>query len=259
MAGFRLKNAALAGSLGLLAVAACSETSIERRIAELDAQAVTEARQAALDNRPLCVFTGLDYGRSGLRAQQYTSAGPKGRVVIWSSPDFTDPKVTDAHDMPVPLSLRGKPRLAVQIAWRVTEVNGNTESMLESLRVQAIEVAPEDAAAAADWEIIVLDGERLMAEVAEPQKPQLHARFVSDETAGIKMPGLVAESMGGVNGGRFSIALLDAEGYIIADRDVRPPRGYEFKEKADIVLAGLDARLADASGCGGATNQQATD
>lgn len=207
-------------------------------------------------DRPVCRFAGEDFGRSGLAAQQFTGAGPKGRIVVWNSPDFVDPKAPQAEQDKARASGNGKPRLAVQIAWRVSEVNGSFESILESLRVHAVSVDEQDRNAARDWEVLAVDGERFMAPVTTPLGPDLRERFVSDQTAGIKVPGLVADSMGGVNGGRFTVQVLDGEGFIIADRDVRPPRGYEFKERAEAVLAGLDARLADPSGCGGAASHE---
>jgi hypothetical protein len=233
------------GMLGLLASCSAQEAKTEISKSEMDS------------DRPVCQFVGEDFTRSGLRAQQFLGTGPKGRVVVWNSPDFVDPKDPQEAQEKAKATGGNKPRLAVQIAWRVTEVNGNFESILESLRVHAVDVAPEDRAAAKDWELLVVDGERFIVEIANPSPPDLRERFVSDQTAGIKVPGLVAESMGGVNGGRFTIQVLDAQGFIIADRDVRPPRGYEFKERAEAVLAGLDARLADPSGCGGAASETA--
>ncbi|MCU0882937.1 MAG: hypothetical protein MUF14_09750 [Hyphomonadaceae bacterium] len=219
------------------------------------------SRGAALSelesDRPVCWYEGEDFGRSGLAARQFTGPGPKGRIVVWNTPDFIDPKAPEPEQAGARTAGGTTPRLAVQVAWRVTEVNGAFESILESLRVHAVDVAESDRLAAADWEFLVVDGERYMAPVTTPVPADLRERFVSDQTAGIRLPGLVAESMGGVNGGRFTVQVLDAEGLIIADRDVRPPRGYEFKERAEAVLVGLDARLADPSGCGGPASHDA--
>jgi hypothetical protein len=207
-----------------------------------------KAQQAQADTAPryLCVADeGVVGTRTGLRAQQFHGPGPKLRLVSWQSADWELPADKTEAQLP------GEgPRLAVKIAWRVSVVNDQAESTLESLKVRLREVHPEDMAAGHSWEIIAGDGEVAQLPV-DPEAPA-HVREASFAAEGVgtdQLPGLIAESLGGVNGGRFTVRLLDADGFIIADRDIRPLRGYEFKEQALKALATLDQRLAAPQQC----------
>jgi hypothetical protein len=212
-----------------------------------DAVTVAESGSAGADEgRQLCSADAGDVGtRTGLRAQQFLGPGPKRRLVSWQSPDWDIPEGKTEAQLP------GEgPRLAVKISWRVSIVNGAAESTLESLKVRPREIATEDLAAASDWEVLVVDGEQVMlpVDLADGQMVG-ETTFASEATGTLALPGLISEAMGGVNGGRFTVRLLDGEGYIIADRDIRPLRGYEFKEQAAKALNALDVAVASPQGC----------
>jgi hypothetical protein len=208
--------------------------------------ASAEAALAGQEPRYLCVADAGQVGtRTGLRAQQFHGPGPKMRLVSWQSADWELPAGRTEAQLP------GEgPRLAIKISWRVSVVNDQAESTLESLKVRLREVHPEDTAAGHSWEIIAGDGEVAQLPVEAPTAAGVQeASFVSEGAGSSLLPGLIAESLGGVNGGRFTVRLLDADGYIIADRDIRPLRGYEFKEQAVRVLATLDQQLSAPQQC----------
>ena len=239
----------LGGCWGVAAafgLAACDPARVaERQAAQMEA---TEAREAAA--REICFYEQEDFGRQGLRAQQLLGPGPKQRMVTWITRDFVPPDETRTEEQAEADPNYGWGRIAVQINWRVFGEESDLESVLESLNVHVLDVEDQDRVAAKRWELTVVDGERFLVDVEDPNDPMLRARFVQDQTRGLRVPGLVADSMGGVNGGRFFITVLDENGDIVADRDVRPPRGYSFKSRALDALQGLDERLAHPSGCG---------
>lgn len=196
--------------------------------------------------RYLCVAdAGVVGTRTGLRAQQFSGPGPKMRLVSWQSADWDLPEGRTEAQLP------GEgPRLAVRISWRVSVVNDQAESTLEKLQVRLREVHAADSSAGSDWEIIAGDEEVAQLPVElPPGQVVTEGAFTAEGVGTSQLPGIVAESLGGVNGGRFTVRLLDTDGYIIADRDIRALRGYEFKEQAVKALAELDRKLANPQQC----------
>jgi hypothetical protein len=192
----------------------------------------------AAENRTVCLFEGEKLGmQRGVQARQLIVDGKvskAGPVAYWSTPDFTGvnnrgPKLGEA------------PYLQVLLGWRMGEREGAPESPLDSMIVRAKGIDPATIPAGARWRVSIVDDEQHDIEFTPPAagKP-IEARFTPEGGGGLTLPDIIAEALGGINGGRFVIALTDASGeVVIASRDVRPPRGYEFKILADKAIEGV--------------------
>jgi hypothetical protein len=190
------------------------------------------------DTRTVCLFEAEKLGmQRGIQARQLIVNGKVSKappVAYWSTPDFTGvsnrgPKADEA------------PYLQVLLGWRMGEREGAPESPLDSMIVRAKGIDPATIPAGARWRVSIVDDEQHDIEFTPPQtgKP-IEAKFTPEGGGGLTLPDIIAEALGGINGGRFVIALTDASGEeVIASRDVRPPRGYEFKILADKAIEGV--------------------
>jgi hypothetical protein len=190
------------------------------------------------ENRTVCLFEGEKLGmQRGVQARQLVVDGKiskAGPVVYWSTPDFTGvnnkgPKPGEA------------PYLQVLLGWRMSMREKAPESPLDSVIVRARGIDPATIPAGARWRVSIVDDEQHDIEFTPPApgKP-IEAKFTPEGGGGLTLPDIIAEALGGINGGRFVIALTDASGeVVIASRDVRPPRGYEFKILADKAIEGV--------------------
>lgn len=192
---------------------------------------------ASSEKRTVCLFEGEKLGmQRGVQARQLIIDGKVAKappVAYWSTPDFTSvsnrgPKAGEA------------PYLQVLLGWRMSAREGAPESPLDSMVVRAKGINPAAIPAGAMWRVSIVDDEQHDVEYTPPSagKP-IEARFTPEGGGGLTLPDIIAEALGGINGGRFEIALVDAAGIIIASRDVRPPRGYEFKILADKAIEGV--------------------
>jgi hypothetical protein len=199
--------------------------------------AKTKKASAPVEKRTVCVFEAEKLGmQRGVQARQLIVNGKVSKappVAYWSTPDFTGvgnrgPKAGEA------------PYLQVLLGWRMSEREGAPESPLDSMVVRAKGIEASAIPAGAMWRVSIVDDEQHDVEFTAPPfgKP-IEARFTPEGGGGLTLPDIIAEALGGINGGRFEIALVDAAGVTIASRDVRPPRGYEFKILADKAIEGV--------------------
>jgi hypothetical protein len=189
------------------------------------------------EKRTVCVFEVEKLGmQRGVQARQLIVDGVVSKappVAYWSTPDFTGvnnrgPKAGEA------------PYLQVLLGWRIGAREGYAESPLDSVLVRAKGIDPSTIPASTMWRISIVDDESHDVEyVAPPAGKLIEARFTPEGGGGLTLPDIIAEALGGINGGRFEIALVDPSGNVIASRDVRPPRGYEFKIIADKAIEGV--------------------
>jgi hypothetical protein len=185
----------------------------------------------------VCLFDIERLGmQRGVQARQMIVDGKVSKappVVYWSTPDFTGvnnkgPKPGEA------------PYLQILLGWRISAREGAPESPLDSVLVRAKGIDPAGIPAGSMWRISIVDDEQHEIEYVPPAKGKaIEARFTPEGGGGLSLPDIIAEALGGINGGRFEIALVDPVGTVIAARDVRPPRGYEFKELADRAIEGV--------------------
>lgn len=230
----------LAGAL--IVLAACSQAPVKK----------PGSAQEAADVRAACRFDEGTFGsQRGIRALQVVVDGkPRGRpLVMWATPDWDKPVVSASTPAAAPVAASAEPlNLAVRLAWRMQETEGAPESPLDGLdvRLPPLQSVPEGA----QWRISIVDNE-VHDEPAEGLRAgePLVARFSAEGGGGIVLPGIIADALGGINGGRFEVALVDAAGAVIARRDVRPVRGYEFKALADKAVAGIAPQLANPAQC----------
>jgi hypothetical protein len=196
-----------------------------------------EKASASNEKKSVCLFENEKLGmQRGVQARQLIVNGVVSKappVAYWSTPDFTGisakgPKPGEA------------PYLQVLLGWRMGTREGAPESPLDSMLVRAKGVDPATIPASSMWRISIVDDESHEIEFAPPaaSKP-IEARFTPEGGGGLTVPDIIAEALGGINGGRFEIALVDPTGKVIASRDVRPPRGYEFKILADKAIEGV--------------------
>jgi hypothetical protein len=189
------------------------------------------------EKRTVCVFENEKLGmQRGVQARQLVVDGVVSRagpVAYWSTPDFTGvndrgPKAGEA------------PYLQVLLGWRMSEREGAPESPLDSMLVRAGGIDGAALPQGTMWRVSIVDDEQHEIEYLPPQagKP-IEARFTPEGGGGLTLPDIIAEALGGINGGRFEVALVDPTGNVIASRDVRPPRGYEFKILADKAIEGV--------------------
>ncbi len=204
-----------------------------------DPARMAKAKKAAgpEEKRTVCLFEAEKLGmQRGVQARQMIIDGKVSKappVAYWSTPDFTGvsnrgPKAGEA------------PYLQVLLGWRMSEREGAPESPLDSMLVRAKGFDPATVPAGAMWRVSIVDDEQHEIEYTPPAagKP-LEARFTPEGGGGLTLPDIIAEALGGINGGRFEIALVDPTGTVIVSRDVRPPRGYEFKILADKAIEGV--------------------
>jgi hypothetical protein len=193
--------------------------------------------QASNEKRTVCLFEEEKLGmQRGVQARQLIVDGVVSKappVAYWSTPDFTGvsnrgPKAGEA------------PYLQVLLGWRISEREGAPESPLDGMLVRAKGIDPATIPASSMWRVSIVDDESHEVEFVPPATgQQIEARFTPEGGGGLTLPDIIAEALGGINGGRFEIALVDPMGNVIASRDVRPPRGYEFKILADKAIEGL--------------------
>jgi hypothetical protein len=218
----------LVASMGVLTLAGCDEARMAKRKAKTE---------VATEKRSVCLFDIEKLGmQRGVQARQLVVDGKVAKappVVYWSTPDFTGvnnkgPKPGEA------------PYLQVLLGWRISAREGAPESPLDSVLVRAKGIDPASIPASSMWRVSIVDDEQHEIEFASPPagKP-IEARFTPEGGGGLTLPDIIAEALGGINGGRFEIALVDPVGNVIASRDVRPPRGYEFKILADQAIEGV--------------------
>jgi hypothetical protein len=199
------------------------------------------------EKRTVCLFENERLGmQRGVQARQLVVDGKVAKaspVTYWSTPDFTGvsnrgPKAGEAA------------YLQVLLGWRMSEREGAPESPLDSMLVRAKGIDPATIPVGANWRVSIVDDEQHDVEYTPPVagKP-IEARFTPEGGGGLTLPDIIAEALGGINGGRFEIALVDAAGTVIASRDVRPPRGYEFKILADKAIEGVKPLANQPEGC----------
>ncbi len=187
--------------------------------------------------RTVCLFEVEKLGmQRGVQARQIIVDGVVSKappVAYWSTPDFTGvsnrgPKPGEA------------PYLQVLLGWRISAREGAPESPLDSMLVRAKGIDPAAIPASSMWRVSIVDDEQHEIEYVPPTSGKvIEARFTPEGGGGLTLPDIIAEALGGINGGRFEVALVDPTGNIIASRDVRPPRGYEFKILADKAIEGV--------------------
>jgi hypothetical protein len=208
-------------------------------VSACDPARMNKPKKSAVSNekRTVCVFENEKLGmQRGVQARQLIVDGVVSKappVAYWSTPDFTGvnnrgPKVGEA------------PYLQVLLGWRMGVREGAPESPLDSMLVRAKGIDPATIPASSMWRISIVDDESHDVEYVAPAKGKpIEARFTPEGGGGLTLPDIIAEALGGINGGRFEIALVDPTGNVIASRDVRPPRGYEFKILADKAIEGV--------------------
>jgi hypothetical protein len=218
----------LGTSLGL-GVTGCDEARIGKN------QKSTQSKVD--DKRTVCVFDVEKLGmQRGVQARQLVVNGIVSKappVVYWSTPDFTGvnnkgPKAGEAAS------------LQMLIGWRMGMREKAPESPLDSVIVRVQGLDPATIPASSMWRISIVDDETHEVEyLRPPQGKPIEARFTPEGGGGLTLPDIIAEALGGINGGQFEIALVDPTGNVIARRSVKPPRGYEFKELADRAIEGV--------------------
>ncbi len=219
-----------------------------------DESRAEKSNETKLSNKKVCVsVAGGTYGRAGVRARQYVGKGPKMRVVQWKTPDFQD----DLQIVNDKTNLGTAPNIAVQISWRVDETKTAIESSFESLDAYSINLNTQQSVDAAFWEITIYDGEKSIVSSSKALDGKIRDVF-STESRGIIIPSNIGEALGGVNGGRFQIALLDANKKIIVKREIMPSKGYEFKSASKTAIDGLSQLLKTPDNCTIPTTQLRT-
>jgi hypothetical protein len=226
----RLQSVALVLLIGgnALGLSSCDEARMAKRKTKTD---------VATETKTVCLFDVEKLGmQRGVQARQLVVDGKTSKappIVYWSTPDFTGvnnrgPKAGEA------------PYLQVLLGWRISAREGAPESPLDGVLVRAKGIDPKIIPAGTMWRVSIVDDEQHEIEFVQPapNKP-IEARFTPEGGGGLTLPDIIAEALGGINGGRFEIALVDPVGNVIASRDVRPPRGYEFKELADRAIEGV--------------------
>jgi hypothetical protein len=187
--------------------------------------------------RTVCVFEVEKLGmQRGVQARQLVVDGVVARappVVYWSTPDFTGVSNRGAQTGQAPY-------LQVLLGWRIGAREGAAESPLDGMILRAKDLAPSAVPAGSKWRISIIDDEQheVEYEAPSPGKP-IEARLTPEGGGGQILPDIIAEALGGINGGRFEVALVDQMGSVIASRDVRPLRGYEFKELGERAIEGV--------------------
>jgi hypothetical protein len=194
-------------------------------------------KAVVVENRTACLFDVEKLGmQRGVQARQLIVDGKLSKappVVYWSTPDFTGvnergPKAGEA------------PYLQVLLGWRISEREGAPESPLDGVLVRAKGIDPTTIPAGTMWRVSIVDDEVHDVEYVPPAAGKvIEARLTPEGGGGLTLPDIIAEALGGINGGRFEIALVDPTGTVIASRDVRPPRGYEFKILAEKAIEGV--------------------
>lgn len=207
--------------------------------ASCDHARMNKKKESVVSNekRTVCLFDVEKLGmQRGVQARQLIVDGVVSKsppVAYWATPDFTGvsnrgPKAGEA------------PYLQILLGWRISAREGAPESPLDSMLVRAKGIDPATIPASSMWRVSIVDDESHEVEYVAPAtgKP-IDARFTPEGGGGLTLPDIIAEALGGINGGRFEIALVDPTGNVIASRDVRPPRGYEFKIIADKAIEGV--------------------
>lgn len=215
-------------------------------IAGLTLSSCDEARMAKMkekgivakeEKRTVCLFETEKLGmQRGVQARQLVVDGVVSRagpVAYWSTPDFTNVATRNAK-------AGETPDLQVLLGWRMSAREGAAESPLDMMLVRAKSVDGSTLPQGTMWRVSIIDDEQHEIEFVPPAsgKP-IEARFTPEGGGGLSLPDIIAEALGGINGGRFEIALVDPVGNVIARKDVRPPRGYEFKILADKAIDGV--------------------
>jgi hypothetical protein len=196
-----------------------------------------KAVAAKEEKRTVCLFETEKLGmQRGVQARQLVVDGVVSRagpVAFWSTPDFTNVSARSAK-------AGEAPHLQVLLGWRMSAREGAPESPLDMMLVRAKGVDGVALPQGTMWRISIIDDEQHEVEFVPPEsgKP-IEARFTPEGGGGLSLPDIIAEALGGINGGRFEIALVDPVGNVIASKDVRPPRGYEFKILADKAIEGV--------------------
>ena len=219
-----------------------------------DKSRAEKSNETKLSNKKVCVsVAGGTYGRAGVRARQYVGKGPKMRVVQWKTPDFQD----DLQIVDDKTNYGSAPNIAVQLSWRVNETKTAIESSFESLDAYTLNLNTQQSIDAAYWEITIYDGEKSVLSASKALDGKVRDVF-STESRGLIIPSNIGEALGGVNGGRFQIALLDANKKIIVKREIMPSKGYEFKAAAKTAVDGLSELLKTPDNCTIPTTQLRT-
>jgi hypothetical protein len=210
-------------------------------VASCDPARMHKAQKVSVSNdqKTVCLFEVEKLGmQRGVQARQLIVNGVVSKappVAYWSTPDFTGvnnkgPKTGEA------------PYLQVLLGWRISAREGAPESPLDTMLVRAKGIDPKLIPASSMWRVSIVDDEMHEIEFVPPSAGKIiEAKFTPEGGGGLTLPDIIAEALGGINGGRFEIALVDPTGNVIASRDVRPPRGYEFKIIADRAIEGVKA------------------
>ena len=206
------------------------------------------------ENKKICYSdAGGSFGKAGLRARQFIGKGPKMRVTQWKTPNFMD----DFQIVQTETEKGSKPNIAVLISWRVNVVNNIVESSFESFEAYSLNLTEAQILSAHSWKIEIYDGETFISKTSPANKEYIRDLF-STESKGIIIPAQIGEALGGVNGGKFVISLLDINNNVIVERVVMPPKAYEFKNNAKTANENLDALLQNPEKCEAPTTQLRT-
>jgi hypothetical protein len=222
-----------------LALSGCDDA----RMAKMKAKAAT----TKAETRTVCVFENEKLGmQRGVQARHLIVDGKvakAGPVAYWSTPDFTGVSNRGARAGEPPF-------LQVLLGWRMSVREGAPESPLDTMLVRAKGIDSASIPAGTMWRVSIVDDEQHEIEFVPPSAGQpLEARFTPEGGGGLTLPDIIAEALGGINGGRFEIALVDPVGTVIARRDVQPPRGYEFKILAEKAIEGLKPLVTTPESC----------
>ena len=203
----------------------------------------------------VCYFdAGGTYGRAGIRARQFVGKGPKMRVAQWKTPEFMD----DFQIVKDTKNFGTNPNIALLISWRINILNDNVESSLESVEAYALNTQNLNVKDTKYWRIEIFDGEVFVANATPNPKGEIRDVF-STESKGILLPNNIGEALGGVNGGKFLISLVDENDNIIAKREIFAPKGYEFKSNIKAAFQGLENLLQTPEKCNDKATQLRTE
>lgn len=189
-----------------------------------------------------CYFDGGgSFGKSGIRARQNIGSGPKMRIAQWQSMGFIE-----KHEKKINIA-NSQTSIEARISWRLIVTPNALESSFESLELQVPGIKQDDIARAAKWRITNFDGDISDFPISEKQNGL--KQIFSADAKGILIPGLLGESLGGINGGSFEVDLLDNSSQSIVRRKFSPPKSWEFKKNSRLAIEGLDALLLTPEKC----------
>ncbi len=208
-----------------------------------DPNRIKQANKLGKNNSAKVCYSdgGGTFGRAGIRARENVGNGPKMRISQWRTPGFT---LSASKEKSNPKEAK----IDALVSWRVTLVPTSVESSFESLTLQVNGIDKSEITQAKKWRITNYDGEVFSYDIV-PSGDTLVNTFSAD-AKGIIIPGLLGESFGGVNGGKFTAALIDGTENILLETQINAPKGWEFKKSARAAIEGLDELLKTPEKCG---------